>query len=112
MLKPKMKENQKDFRCSKGHNLPVTNIALDPKLSRKQKLLCTECLIDADLDTKVVGLKKIISLTEENQVKKMETVENIIMNQIELIESLHGIVDQMKSFVIQQLNQLITILMD
>ncbi|CAD8179281.1 unnamed protein product [Paramecium pentaurelia] len=112
MLKPKMIENQKDFRCSKGHNLPVTTIALDPKLSREQRLLCTECLDDADLDTKVVGLKKIILLIEENQVNKMETVENIIMNQIKLIESLHGIVDQMKSFVIQQLNQLITILMD
>ncbi|CAD8204324.1 unnamed protein product [Paramecium pentaurelia] len=112
MLKPKMIENQKEFQCSKGHNLPVITVALDPKLPRDQRLLCTECLDDTDQDAKMVGLKKIISLIEENQVKKMEKVENIITNQLKLVESLHGIVDQMKSYVIQQLNQLITIMMD
>ncbi|CAD8106202.1 unnamed protein product [Paramecium primaurelia] len=112
MFKPKMIENQKDFRCSKGHNLPVITVALDPTLSRDQRLLCTECLEDPDLDAKMIGLKKIISSIEENQVKKMEKVENIITNQLKLVESLHDVVDQMKSFVIQQLNQLITIMID
>ncbi|CAD8149863.1 unnamed protein product [Paramecium pentaurelia] len=112
MQKPKMIENEKDFCCSKGHKLPVVTIALDPKLSRNQRLLCTECLQNADINGKAVGLKKMIQIVEENQVKKMEKVENIITNQIKLIESLHSVVDQMKSLVMQQLNQLITIIIE
>ncbi|CAD8130572.1 unnamed protein product [Paramecium sonneborni] len=112
MIKPKMIENEKDFHCSKGHQLPVVTIAVDPQLSRNQRLLCTECLEDTDMDFKVVGLRKIISLIEENQVKKIERVENIIKNSIQTIESLHGIIDQMKSFIIQQFNSLITIMME
>ncbi|CAD8187355.1 unnamed protein product [Paramecium pentaurelia] len=110
MQKPIMIENEKEFCCSKGHMLPVITIALDPKLSRNQRLLCTECLENADIDGKAVGLKKMIQLIEENQIKKMEKVETIIMNQIKLIESLHSIVDQMKSYLMQQLEQLITII--
>ncbi|CAD8214569.1 unnamed protein product [Paramecium pentaurelia] len=109
MQQPKIIENEKDFCCSKGHKLPVVTIALDEKLSRNQRLLCTECLENIDIEGKAVGLKKMIQLIEENQVKKMENVENIKTNQIKLIESLHSIVDQMKSleleFIILKSNQ-------
>ncbi|CAD8118407.1 unnamed protein product [Paramecium primaurelia] len=105
-----MIENEKDFCCYKGHKLPVVTIALDSKLSRNQRLLCTERLENADIDGKAVGLKKMIQLIEENQIKKMEKVETIITNQIKLIESLHSIFDQMKSYLMQQLEQLITII--
>ncbi|CAD8129549.1 unnamed protein product [Paramecium sonneborni] len=106
MFKPKMIENEKIFI------LPVVTIAVDPQLSRNQRLLCTECLEDTDMDFKVVGLRKIISLIEENQVKKIEKGENIIKNSIQTIESLNGIIDQMKSFIIQEFNSLITIMME
>ncbi|CAD8116410.1 unnamed protein product [Paramecium primaurelia] len=112
MFKPKMIENEKDFKCSKGHKLQIVTIALDPKLSRNQRLLCKECLENIELDAKVVGLRTIISLIEENQGKKLEKIQNVIMNEINLIEQLHGIVDQMKSFVIQQFTELITIIME
>ncbi|CAD8215498.1 unnamed protein product [Paramecium octaurelia] len=110
MFKPKMIENEKEFSCSQGHKLPVVTIALDPDLSMNQRLLCTECLENTDLDAKVVGLKKIISLIEEGQIKKMEKVEYLITSQIKLIEQLHDQVDHMKSLVIQQFDQSITIL--
>ncbi|CAD8209873.1 unnamed protein product [Paramecium octaurelia] len=110
MFKPKMIENEKDFFCTKGHKLPVVTIALDPKLSRDERLLCTECLENTCMDGKMVGLRKMIQIVEENQIKQMEKVENIIMDQIKQVEQLHSIVDQMKSFVLQQLNELITIL--
>ncbi|CAD8130785.1 unnamed protein product [Paramecium sonneborni] len=112
MFKPKMIENENDFCCSKGHKLPVLTIAVDPNLSRNQRLLCSECLENTDMDAKVIGLKKIISLIEENQVNKMEKLQNIINSQINVIESLHCVVDQMKSNVIQKLNQLITIIIE
>ncbi|CAD8131100.1 unnamed protein product [Paramecium sonneborni] len=112
MFKPKMIENENDFCCSKGHKLPVLTIAVDPNLSRNQRLLCSECLENTDMDAKVIGLKKIISLIEENQVNKMEKLQNIINSQINVIESLHCVVDQMKSNVIQKLNQLINIIIE
>ncbi|CAD8163056.1 unnamed protein product [Paramecium octaurelia] len=85
-----MIENEKDFSCWQGHQLPVVTIALDPQLSRNQRLLCTEWLENTDLDAKVVELKKIISLIEEAQLKKMEKVEYVIVNQIKLIEQLNN----------------------
>ncbi|CAD8207706.1 unnamed protein product [Paramecium octaurelia] len=112
MFKRKMIENEKDFSCSQGHKLPVVTIALDPNLSMNQRLLCTECLENTDLDAKVVGLKKLISIIEEGQIKKMEKVEYLITSQIKLIEQLYSLVDQMKSLVIQQFDQSITILKD
>ncbi|CAD8215324.1 unnamed protein product [Paramecium octaurelia] len=110
MIKPKMIENEKDFCCYQGHKLPVVTIALDPQLKRNQRLLCTECLENADLDAKVVGLKKMISLIEEAQLKKMEKVDYIIDKQIKLIEQLHSIIDQMRSYAIQQFDSQITII--
>ncbi|CAD8196457.1 unnamed protein product [Paramecium octaurelia] len=110
MFKPKMIENEKDFSCSQGHKLPVVTIALDPTLSMNQRFLCTECLENTDLDGRVVGLKKMISRIEEGQIKKMEKVEYLITSQIQLIEQLNVQVDQMKSLVIQQCDQSITIL--
>ncbi|CAD8066623.1 unnamed protein product [Paramecium primaurelia] len=112
MYKPKMIENQQDFCCSKGHKLPVVTIALDPKLSRNQRLMCTECLENTYIDYKVVGLKKVIQEIEEKWIKKMETVENIMQNQFKLIESLNNIVVQMKSHLLQQLDQLIAIIIE
>ncbi|CAD8132529.1 unnamed protein product [Paramecium octaurelia] len=105
MSKLKMIENEKDFCCCQRHKLPVVSIVLDPKLSRNQRLLCTECIENTDFDAKVVGLKKMISLIEEAQLKKMEKVEYVIVNQIELIEQLYSMVNQMKSFAIQQFDQ-------
>ncbi|CAK87747.1 unnamed protein product (macronuclear) [Paramecium tetraurelia] len=110
MFKPEMIENEKDFSCSQGHNLPVVTIALDPNISMNQRLLCTECLENTDLGAKVVGLKKIISLIEEGQIKKMEKVQYLVTSQIQLIEQLHCLVDQMKSLAIQQFDQSISIL--
>lgn len=76
MHKPKMIEKEKDFYCSKGHNLPAITIALDPKLSMDQRLFCRECLNNTVMNNKVVGLQKINSLIEENQIKKMEILKN------------------------------------
>ncbi|CAD8203422.1 unnamed protein product [Paramecium octaurelia] len=110
MFKPKMMENEKDFSCSQGHKLPVVKISLDPKLQRNQRFLCPECLENADLDAKVVGLKTIISLIEEGQTKQIEKVEYVIVSYIKLIEQLRGLIDQMKSLAVQQFDQSITIM--
>ncbi|CAD8175734.1 unnamed protein product [Paramecium pentaurelia] len=112
MQKPKMIENAKDFSCSKGHKLPVFIITLDPKLSRNQRPMCTEYLENTDINDKVVGLQKTIQLIEDNQVKKMEKVETIITNQIKIIEQLHSNVDQKKTHLLQQLEQLINIIIE
>ncbi|CAD8109486.1 unnamed protein product [Paramecium primaurelia] len=112
MLTPKMIENEKDFFCPLGHNLQVVKILLDPKLSKDQRLLCNECLKHTKIDAKMVELQKIFQLIEDHQVRKMGRVENIIMDQIKIIQSLQSIFDKMKQNVIQQLNQLIKIMME
>ncbi|CAD8096625.1 unnamed protein product [Paramecium primaurelia] len=106
-----MIENEKEFRCSQGHNQPVVTIAFDPQLKMDQRLLCVECVENLQIDGKIYGLKKIISQMEENQIKKFENVEKIIMIQIQQIESLQSVVDQIKQRVMQQLNELINIMM-
>ncbi|CAD8175684.1 unnamed protein product [Paramecium pentaurelia] len=106
-----MIENEKEFRCSQGHNQPVVTIAFDPQLKMDQRLLCVECVENSQIDGKIYGLKKIISQMEENQIKKFENVEKIIMIQIQQFESLQSVVDQIKQTVMQQLNQLINIMM-
>ncbi|CAD8116781.1 unnamed protein product [Paramecium primaurelia] len=110
MQKPKMIENEKDFLCSKGHKLQVVTIALDPKIYKNIRLLCIECLENTEIVGQAIGLKKIISEIEQNQIKKMEKGEDIIKNYIKLIQSLQIIVDQMKSHVMQQLGELNTIM--
>ncbi|CAD8196228.1 unnamed protein product [Paramecium pentaurelia] len=109
---PKMIENEKDICCSKGHQLHVVTVVLDPKLIKNQRLLCTECLETTEIEAKVVGLKIITQYIKDGQVKKMERIENIIINQVKQIEQLLGAVNQLKSVVIQQLDQFITIIKD
>ncbi|CAD8156365.1 unnamed protein product [Paramecium pentaurelia] len=108
MHKPKMIEKEKDFYCSKGHNLPAIIISLDPKLSMDQRLFCRECLNNTVINSKVVSLQKINSLIEENQIKKME----IVKNQIDLFESLPSIADRMRTIVIQKLDLLKNLTME
>ncbi|CAD8075044.1 unnamed protein product [Paramecium sonneborni] len=95
----------------------MRKIFLDPKdinyqqQKLNERLLCAECLENTNIDGKAIGLNQIVSLIEENQVEKMEKVQNTISNQINLIESLNCIIDQMKQQLIQQLDQLISIMM-
>ncbi|CAD8157743.1 unnamed protein product [Paramecium pentaurelia] len=110
MLKPKMIEKEQDFQCSKGHKQQIVTVAFDPKLSSNQRLLCPKCLENTEINGKVVGLKNIISLIEDGQIKKLEQVENQTMMDINQIEQLQSKVNQMKSQAIQQLDSMISIM--
>ncbi|CAD8178231.1 unnamed protein product [Paramecium octaurelia] len=110
MFQPKMIENVDDFFCSSGHRQPVFMVALDPKLEWDQRFLCTTCAENSGLDAQQVGFKKIIQIIQESQEKKMEKVESIVVNEIKLVESMYDLVDQMKTIVIKQFEESISIM--
>ncbi|CAD8214213.1 unnamed protein product [Paramecium pentaurelia] len=83
-VKTKNDRKCKRFLLLQEHKLPVVTIALDLKLSRDYRLLCTKFSESTDINSKAVVLNKIISLIQQNQVKKMEKVESTIINQNQL----------------------------
>ncbi|CAD8179317.1 unnamed protein product [Paramecium pentaurelia] len=106
MFKTKMIENEKSLQCAYQHNLPIVQVVLNPLLKKEQRLLCNECLENVDIEGKAVGFKKIIQMIEEQQKLKIDQVENVIIINIKQIQLIQSQIDQLKSNIIQQLDQL------
>ncbi|CAD8131304.1 unnamed protein product [Paramecium sonneborni] len=112
MFKSKMIENEKVLQYALNHQLPIVQVLLNSSIPKEQRLLCTECLDNADFEGKVIGFKKIIQMIEEQQNQKMNLMESMIIQNIKQVESFHSLISQMKSNIILQLEQLSSILKD
>ncbi|CAD8213884.1 unnamed protein product [Paramecium pentaurelia] len=91
------------------HELPVSMVILDSKLSQNQRLLCQECIDNLELDQnyKTIGFKKVIQKIEENKQQQLNIIEDLIITDIKQIESFQIQINNLKSIVLQQLDQLI-----
>lgn len=47
------------------HDLPISQVVWDPKLSFDQRLLCTQCVEDYESETRTMGYKKVFQIIEE-----------------------------------------------
>ncbi|CAD8108046.1 unnamed protein product [Paramecium primaurelia] len=104
---PKMIEQINDLNCANNHNLQPYMVVFDPKLSQKDRILCTKCMEDFDSITKMVTFKKAQQLIEENQARLLELLENIIQPNIKQIDQLQKHLYSLKSYFNQELDQLI-----
>ncbi|CAD8130375.1 unnamed protein product [Paramecium sonneborni] len=102
-----MIENEEDLLCFQKHRLPVLMIAWDIKLKKNKKLLCSKCLEILESEVEFKNFKKTYQTIEENQKLKKEQVEKIIFINIKQIEQLQQEFHQLKSNVVQQLDELI-----
>ncbi|CAD8182646.1 unnamed protein product [Paramecium pentaurelia] len=108
MIQSKMIEKEDELVCSMNHKLPISMVVFDKSLENKKKLLCNECI--DNLESKLnnsISFKKVALLIEENQKKKLELVEYFIMTNRQQIEEIQKKLHELKSCLIQQLDQLI-----
>ncbi|CAD8104101.1 unnamed protein product [Paramecium primaurelia] len=109
MYKPQMIENEKNLHCQMKHELPVQMVILDSKLTQNQKLLCQECINNFESSyNKTVGFKKVVQKIEENIQQQLDIIENQIITNIKQVESFQIQINDLKSIVLQQLDQLIS----
>ncbi|CAD8205818.1 unnamed protein product [Paramecium pentaurelia] len=98
MLEVKMIESLTDFCCQNKHDEPIHLVVLDPKLDKKQRLLCNKCMESFQSDAKTIGFKKVIQIIEEIIDKNMNNLENITQKTIQqlqiCIKSLEGLKTQ------------------
>ncbi|CAD8079754.1 unnamed protein product [Paramecium primaurelia] len=108
MIQQKMVEKEEELVCSMNHKLPIYMVVCDKSVEKNKRLLCNECMdnLESNLNN-VMSFKKVALLIEENQKKKVQSVENIIMMNIKYIDETQKTLLQLKSFIIQQLDQLI-----
>ncbi|CAD8192920.1 unnamed protein product [Paramecium pentaurelia] len=109
MYKPKMIENEKNLHCLMKHELPVTMVILDSKLTQNQRLLCQECIdnFESEQTQKTIGFKKIVQKIEDNKQQQLSILENLIISNIKQVESFQIEINNLKSMIIQQLDQII-----
>ncbi|CAD8096273.1 unnamed protein product [Paramecium primaurelia] len=109
MYKPKMIENEKNLHCQLKHQLPVSMVILDSKLTQNQRLLCQECIdnFESEQKYKTIGFKKIVQKIEENKQSQLNIIENLIITNIKQVESFQIQINNLKSMVLQQLDQLL-----
>ncbi|CAD8116024.1 unnamed protein product [Paramecium sonneborni] len=112
MFKSKMIENEKTLQCCLKHQLPIVSVILNPQLLKLQRLLCNQCSNNVDTLANVVSFEKIIQMIEQQQNQKLHLIETMIIQNIKKIESFQNLIIQMKSNIIQQLEQLNKILKD
>ncbi|CAD8145712.1 unnamed protein product [Paramecium pentaurelia] len=108
MIRQQMIEKEEEFVCSMNHKLPIYMVISDKSVEKNKRLLCNECMdnLESNLNN-VMSFEKVALLIEENQKKKVEQVEYYIMKNIKQIDELQKTLYQLKSHIIQQLDQLI-----
>ncbi|CAD8204364.1 unnamed protein product [Paramecium pentaurelia] len=91
------------------HELPLSMVILDSKLEQNQRLLCQECIdnFESEQKFKTIGFKKIIQKIEDNKQQQLNIIENLIITNIKQVESFQIQINNLKSMVLQQLDQLI-----
>ncbi|CAD8065768.1 unnamed protein product [Paramecium sonneborni] len=107
MYKPKMIENEKDLVCQMNHKQSISMIVLDSNLSSNQRLLCQQCIDVFKTDAQIIEFKKVIQIIEDNKIKSLDILENLIKQNIQYIELFQTQVFNLKSHLVQQLDHLI-----
>ncbi|CAD8105557.1 unnamed protein product [Paramecium primaurelia] len=104
-----MIENQKNLHCLMRHELHVSMVNLDSKLTQNQRLLCQECIdnFESEQKYKTIGFFLIIQKIEDNKQQQLNIIENLIITNIKQVESFQIQINNLKSMVLQQLDQLI-----
>ncbi|CAD8104255.1 unnamed protein product [Paramecium sonneborni] len=112
MNKPIMIENEKDFQCQNKHDQPILLVALDPKLDKKQRFLCNQCIENKEQDVKTIEFKKIIQLIEDKQESKISNQENLASQTIQKLQTFITITQQLMSQYIKLFESIIRIAQD
>ncbi|CAD8081465.1 unnamed protein product [Paramecium primaurelia] len=112
MFKPKMIENENNLHCQNKHGQPVHLVVLDPKLDKKQRLLCTECMENFESDAKTIGFKKIIQIIEDNIKKTMSDLEGITQQTVQQLQICNRSIQELKAYFMKLFDSLISIVED
>ncbi|CAD8215168.1 unnamed protein product [Paramecium octaurelia] len=107
MYKLKIQEHEKDLQCSLKHQSPILMVNLNPNLQPNQRLLCENCLYYFESDTKIIGLKKIIQMIEEEKKKSINNLESLIRININNVQSVQNHIQKLKSSLVKQLDILL-----
>ncbi|CAD8178037.1 unnamed protein product [Paramecium pentaurelia] len=109
MFKPKMIENQNNLHCQNKHGQPVHLVVLDPKLDKKQRLLCTDCMENFESDAKTIGVKKIIQIIEDNIKQTMSDLEGITQQTVQQLQICKRNIQELKAYFMKLFDSLISI---
>ncbi|CAD8117105.1 unnamed protein product [Paramecium sonneborni] len=101
-----MLESIEELYCSQKHNQPIQMVVFDSKLQRNERLLCSECMDNFDSDARTIGFKKVIQMIEDRKKKNKDQAEVLIMGAIKSVEEFQSELVQLKSTIIQYLNEL------
>ncbi|CAD8213195.1 unnamed protein product [Paramecium pentaurelia] len=87
-------------------------ILQDPKLDKKQRLLCTQCMENFETDAKTIGLKKIIQIIEDIIEKNMSNLEDITQKTIQQLQICTKSIQELKEQFMKLFDSLINIAED
>ncbi|CAD8156512.1 unnamed protein product [Paramecium pentaurelia] len=107
LINPFMIEQDIDLQCSKKHKLPIQMVVFDSKLTKNERLLCSDCIQDFESDVKMVGLSKVLQMIDHKFSKLREFKETLISTNIEYIEMISRNLFEIKSNINQTIDQLI-----
>ncbi|CAD8118575.1 unnamed protein product [Paramecium sonneborni] len=85
---------------------------MDASIRCNERLLCTQCSVEYDRDSKLMGFQKVVQILEEKQIQKLQEFEKLAVILIQQIEEFQIIVHNLKSQLFQQLDFLLEICRD
>ncbi|CAD8212636.1 unnamed protein product [Paramecium pentaurelia] len=112
MFKPQMIENEKDFYCYNNHEQAAHMVVLDPKLDKKKRLLCTQCIEHFKSDGKTIGLKEIIQIIENIIEKRLSNQEKITQSTVQQLKICTRSIQELKAQFMKLFDFLINIAED
>ncbi|CAD8178180.1 unnamed protein product [Paramecium pentaurelia] len=112
MFKAKMIENEKEFKCQHKHGQPILLVVLDPKLDKKQRLLCNKCMENFESDAKTIGFQKLINIIEDIIDQNMNSLENIVQKTVQQLSICIKSIQELKTQLMKLFDSMIIIAQD
>ncbi|CAD8076603.1 unnamed protein product [Paramecium primaurelia] len=112
MFKAKMIENEKEFKCQHKHGQPILLVVLDPKLEKKQRLLCNKCMENFESDAKTIGFQKLIYIIEDIIDQNMNSLENIVQKTVQQLSICIKSIQELKTQLMKLFDSMIIIAQD
>ncbi|CAD8182491.1 unnamed protein product [Paramecium octaurelia] len=102
--------NIENFKCAcPNHDKSILMVVLDPNLKSHERLKCSQCIVELEPNSRNMGLNKAIGITQDNYKKKKEQIEIVVECCYKDIEQIKNNLIQLKSHLINKLDQMLEI---
>ncbi|CAD8099392.1 unnamed protein product [Paramecium sonneborni] len=101
---------ENEYYCIQEHKLPIIAVLQDPKLSIRERLVCSQCMENLETDTQTVGWKKVKEQIQ-SQIQQKQQINNRFKNHLLLqLKQLQTQIEELGNTINNEIQNLLKII--